>query len=175
MHTRIGIQYDIVEGFHDVAEHSAERAARRACLSGKLFLEIGFPLGTDDNCFGLFIIVDTGDYIVCAQHVLVQQIAGGEIFGIVADRHQRHDLATVEKQRQRPLNGDGGLDRFAVLVRASNPFGQTRILRIGRDEEIVVSGRGVGNVIGHAGSMYRFTAAHNAQSTPLHRFSPQQY
>ena len=54
-----------------------------------------------------------GDDVVGAQHVLVEQIADREVVGMVADRHHRDDLLAVEKQRQRPLDHDRGLDRLA--------------------------------------------------------------
>ena len=124
------VEDDVVEGFHDVAKYRPQRAARRACLLGEFFLEIGFPLGPHDDGLCFLVVIYTGNHIIRAQHVLVQQVSDSETFGIVADGHQGDDLAAVQKQGERPLDGDGSIDRLAVLVCARDPFGQARIVRV---------------------------------------------
>ena len=52
---------------------------------------------------------------------------------MVADRHHCDDLASVEKQGQRPLHNDGGCDCPAFVIDAGDRAGQSRILGLGAD------------------------------------------
>ncbi len=80
-------------------------------------------------------MVDARHLGVGGEHALVEQIAEGEIVGMVADRHHRDDLARVEKERQRPLDDDARLDRTARLIDTGDHLAETRVEWIGSDEK----------------------------------------
>jgi hypothetical protein len=71
------------------------------------------------------------------QHVLIEQIADGEIFRIVADRHRGDDLLRIEEDRQRALDHHRGLDLGAGLVDAGDALAQPRIVRVGLNQVAV--------------------------------------
>ncbi len=81
-------------------------------------------------------MLDPRDLVVGAQHVLVEEIADREIIGMIADRHHGDDLLAVEKERQRPLNHDRGLDPSAFLIDAGDASRESRISRIGAHGEL---------------------------------------
>ncbi len=56
---------------------------------------------------------------------------------MVADRHHRDDLAPVEKQGQRPLHDDRGLDRPSLLIDADDRTSKPRIIRLRADGEFL--------------------------------------
>ncbi len=104
----------------------------------ELLLVVGLALGAHDDDGQFLVVIDAGDGVVGLEHVLVEQIAEREIFGMVADGHRRHDLLRIEEDRQRALDRHRGLDRGAGLVDAVDALGQPRIERIGADEIVVV-------------------------------------
>ncbi len=75
-------------------------------------------------------MVDAGDRVTRQQHVLVRQIADGEIVGIIADRHHGDDLLAVQEQGQRPFDDHARIDRIAVLVDAADRLSQARIVGV---------------------------------------------
>jgi hypothetical protein len=56
---------------------------------------------------------------------------------MVADRHHRDDLAPVQKQGQRPLHDDGGLDLPPLMIYAGDGAGQSRIIGLRADREFL--------------------------------------
>ena len=84
----------------------------------QLLLVIRLPLGANHDNLDIFIVVDTRDLIVGSKHVLVQQIADGEHFRMIADRHHRDDLLRIQEQGQRPLMDHRHFDRIPVLIDA---------------------------------------------------------
>ena len=87
-----------------------------------------------DDDLQVVVIFDLGDDVVIFEHVLVEQVAEGEIFRIVPDRHHGDDLLRVQIQRQRPLDRHLGFDPGAGLVYADDALGQARVVRIGDDQ-----------------------------------------
>ena len=132
---RVGRQTGLVEVLHHVAKHGALRAARRLDALLELFLVVRLALRAHDDDADVVLVVDRGDLVVGAEHVLVQEIANGEQVRMIPDRHHRDDLAGVEEQGQRALGDDSGLDRVAVLVEAGNGLGKARVVRVGRQVE----------------------------------------
>ena len=133
-------QLRLIDDFHQVAEHGALRAAGGLDFFLQPRLVVGRPLGAHDDDGEFFVVVDAGHLVVGLQHVLVEQVAEREIFRIVVDGHRGDDFLAVEENRQRALDGDGGLDRRAGLVDAADALGQPRVGRIGLDQ-VVVPGR----------------------------------
>ncbi len=129
-----GRQRHAFHGFQEVAERGALGAAGGLRALLQLLFEVGVVLGAHHHDLQVVVIFNLGDGIVVFQHVLVQQIAQRQIFGIVADRHHGDDLLRVQVQGQRPLHRDIDLDRRAVLVGPGNAFGQPRIRRIWEDQ-----------------------------------------
>ena len=125
---------DALDRFHQIAERSALRAAGSLRALLQLLLEIGVVLGTHDDDLQIVVIFDLGDDVVVFQHVLVEEVAEREIFGMVADRHHGDDLLRVQIQRQRPLHRHPGLDGSTGLVGPGDALGQARIVRIGDDQ-----------------------------------------
>ena len=122
----------LLDHLHQVAEHSALRAAGGLHLFPELVLIVGRPRGAHHGDGEVVVVVDPGDHVVGAQHVLVQQIAQREEFGIVADRHRRDDLLRIEEDGERPLDRHRGLDRRPGLIDAAHALGEPRVLRVGR-------------------------------------------
>ena len=58
---RFGVEPNLLEFLHQVAENRALGAARGQRLLFQLVLEIGFAIGADDDGLELFIVVDAGD------------------------------------------------------------------------------------------------------------------
>ena len=139
---RVRRQVDFVELLHQVAEHRALGAARGMGLLFQLLLVVGLARGADDDDLQLVVIVDAFDLVVGLQHVLVEEVADGQIVRIVADGHHRDDLLPVQEQGQRPLDDDGGVDGVAVLVAAGDALGEARVGGIGLDQ-----------IAGHGGTM----------------------
>ena len=131
-------QRDVLQRFHQVAEHGALRAAGGLHLLLELLLVIGLALGAHHHDRQFLVVIDAGDGVVGLEHVLVEQIAERQIFGMIADGHRRDDLLGIEEDRQRALDRHRGLDRGAGLVDAGDALGQPRIVRIGADEIVVV-------------------------------------
>ena len=61
---------------------------------------------------------------------------------MIPDGHHRHDFARVEKQRQRSLGDDGGLDALALMIDAGHGPRQARIVWRGADGEFLELGHG---------------------------------
>ena len=101
----------------------------------QLVLEIGLVVRAHHDDVKLLIIFDIVDRVRAGQHILVQQISDREQIGVVTDRHHGDDLLTVEKQGQRPLHDDGGLDLLTVLVDPGDRLGQSRVVRIRANEK----------------------------------------
>ena len=85
-------QRDVLQRFHQVAEHGALRAAGGLHLLLQLLLVIGLALGAHHDDRQFLVVVDAGDDVVRQQHVLVEQIADRQIFRIIADRHGGDDF-----------------------------------------------------------------------------------
>jgi hypothetical protein len=126
----------IVEALHQIAESGALGAARGLGPLLELVLEVGLALGAHHHGLDIVVVVDGGDLVVLAQHVLVEQVADRQILREVGDRHHGDDLLAVEIERQRPLDHHRGFDRRAVLVDPADPLGQARIGRIGAQIEL---------------------------------------
>jgi hypothetical protein len=90
------------------------------CLFPELVLEIGLSIGAYHDRLEFFVVFDTGDPVGRLQHVLIEQIPDREIIRVIADRHHRDDLASVEKQGHRALHHDGGLHGRALVVDAGD-------------------------------------------------------
>ena len=88
-----------------------------------------FRVRTHHHDGKLLVVVDVGDHVVRKQHILIEQIADRQIFGIIADGHGRDDFLAVEKDRQSPLDRYGGLDPRASLVDAGHTLRQSRVVR----------------------------------------------
>ena len=56
---------------------------------------------------------------------------------MVTDRHHRDDLSRVEKQGQRPLHNDGGLDCPTFVIDAGDGAGQPRIIGLRADSKLL--------------------------------------
>ena len=95
---RVGVEPDLLELLHQIAEHGALGAARGQRLLAQFILEIGLAIGADDDGLEFLVVIDAGDPVVGPQHVLIEQIADREIIRMVADRHHRDDLAPVQEQ-----------------------------------------------------------------------------
>ena len=87
--------------------------------------------------FEIFVVIHAGHGLAGPQHALVLQKADREIFGVIPDRHGRHDLLAVEEDRQWPFFDDCGLDRRAGFVESRETAGQPAVLRI-RGDDIVM-------------------------------------
>ena len=133
----VAIEHGPVEFLHDVAKQGPLGAARGQHLLRQLGLVVGGPLGPDDDHVDLVVVVEPGQHVVTPQHVLVDQVADGEMQGIVADGHHRHDLPAVQEQGERPLDDDAGFDRPAILVEPGQPSRQPRIGRVGDNQRLV--------------------------------------
>jgi len=112
-----------------------------------LLLEIGVLLGAHHHDLELLVIIHAGDHVGRLQHVLVEEIADGEIVGIIADRHHRDDLLGVQVEGQRPLHRHRRLDDLAAFVDARHALGEAGIGGV-RDDE----GRRVGHGTGGRGN-----------------------
>src|SRR5207245_10352665 len=99
-----------------------------------LLLVIGAALGAHHHHREVLVVVDAGHDVVGPQHVLIEQIAEGEILGVIADRHRGDDLLRIEEDGERALDRDRGLDRRAGMVDAAHALGQPRIVWIGPEE-----------------------------------------
>ena len=130
-------QRDVFQRLHQVAEHSALRAAGGLDFLFQLLLIVGLALRAHHDDRKLLVIVDVGHHIVREQHVLVEQIADRQVFRIIADGHGGDDFLAIEEDRQRPLDGDRGLDARAGLVDAGDTLGQPRVAGIGLDDVAV--------------------------------------
>src|SRR5665811_639554 len=122
----------------DSAEHGALRAAGGLHFLLELLFVIGLALGAHHYNAKLLVVIDASDYVVGEQHVLVEQIADRQIVRVIADGHGGDDFLRVEKNRQRPLYRDRGLDLGPGLVDAGDALGQPRVLRVGPDDVAVV-------------------------------------
>ncbi len=142
------------------------RAAGGLHLLLELLLVIGLALGAHDDDRQLFVVIDAGDGVVGQQHVLVEQVAERQIFGMIADRHRGDDLLRIEEDRQRPLDHHRGLDRGAGLVDAFDPLGQAGIERIGANEIIVGGGIHAANVRQGMRRRKRWSAQQEARLAP---------
>lgn len=98
--------------------------------------EICLACGAHHHNFELGIVLDRGHDIVGPQHVLVQEIADRQLFGMVADRHHRDDLAAVEKDGKRPLVHDPRLHAPSFVIETDDRLGQSGIGRIGKQERV---------------------------------------
>ena len=128
---------DLLELLHDVAEHGALGAPRGPHLLLELLLVVGGARRAHHHDLELLVVVDAGDHVIRPQHVLIEQIADGQVIRIVADRHHRDDFLIVQEQRQRPLVHDGGLDGSTLVIDPRHRLGQARIVGIGAQQELV--------------------------------------
>ena len=133
-------QFNVLQRFHQIAEHGALSTARGLDFFLQLLFVIGFAFGAHDNDREVLVVIDRGDDIVRLEHVLIEEIAERQIFGMVTDRHRGDDLLGIEEDRQCALDGHRRFDPGAGLIDAGHAFGQARILRIRADEIIVVRG-----------------------------------
>ena len=132
-------QRGLLDHLHEIAEHGALGAARGLHLLLQLRLVVRGVRGAHHDDAELLVIVDAGDGVGRRQHVLIEEVAEREIFGIVVDGHRGDDLLRIEEDRQRALDRHRGLDRRAGLVDAAHPLGEPRVERIGAQEIVVVS------------------------------------
>ena len=110
-------QADRVDRAHQVAEDRALPAAGRDDALGGPLVE-SLDAGTRLHGGRADVPVD-GDRIDVGRALdqsLVSQVAEDEQLGRRAERHQRHQLALVDEDRQRALGGDGDRARRAELV-----------------------------------------------------------
>ena len=129
-----GGEGEALEALHHVAEDGADGAAGGAGLLLELRFVVGGASGADDDGFELGVVVDGGDGVVAAEHALVEEVAGGEVLRVVADRHHGDDLLGVEEDGQRALLDDAGLDGAALVVDAGDGAGQARGGGVGGDQ-----------------------------------------
>ena len=129
-------QLDVIEFLHHIAEHRSLGAARGPDLLLQLFLVVGLALGAHDDDLELVVVIDAGDLVVREQHVLVQQKAQRQVFGIIADGHHGDDFLAVEEKREGALDHHRGLDRLAVMVDALDRLGETGIVGVRLEQEI---------------------------------------
>ena len=117
------VQLSCCKFFHQVAEYGALGAAGGLRFLFQLVFVVGFAGRADDDGVYVVVVVDGGDFIVGAQHVLVEQVADGEQIGMVADGHHGHDFAGVEVERQRAFGDDDGLNGAALVIDAGHRRG----------------------------------------------------
>jgi hypothetical protein len=79
-------------------------------------------------------MLDFGYDVVGFEHVLVEQVAQRQIFGIVADRHHGDDLLRVQVKRQRAFNRDADLDSGAGMIDAVDLLRQSGVCRVRHDD-----------------------------------------
>ena len=141
----VTVEFNRLETLHDIAEGGALGASGGQGLLAQLVLEVGLARGAHHDGLDLFVEIDGGDLVVGEQHVLVEQIADGEIIGKIADRHHGDDLLAVEIEGQGALDDHRGVQGVAFVIDACDPLGELRIGRIGL-QQITVHGRNMARI-----------------------------
>ena len=116
---------DLLEAIEDIALPAAE-------LRTSWLYALTHKINTTPSLY-----LEAGHHIVGQKHVLVQEVAERQIFGIVVDRHHGDDLLRVEIKRQGALDGHADLYRRASMVDARNQFRQPRVLWVRHDDGLV--------------------------------------
>ncbi len=117
---RVRRQPNLVETFHDVAKDRALGAAGGAHLLLQLFFVVRCPLRAHHDHFQVVVVIDAGDDIVGAQHVLVFQVTDRQQVRMVADGHHCDHFLGVQVKRQGLFRHHLRVDRTAVLIDPAN-------------------------------------------------------
>ena len=114
---RAGRQADVIDLFHQIAEHRALAASGGLGAPRGLAFDVGHAGARANGAgLGLPIHLNRDDVVDRRDQALVAQVANGERLGRRAQRHQRDEFMLVDIDRQRMLAGHRHCARFTMLI-----------------------------------------------------------